>query len=98
MAAESGADVHHHFAPRCLLRRFDAAAGDLADWSEFDEEAEHWSIEVRGPLPRRPCRADRSLYPRDPSSRPTTSRWITNTSSGRKTMAHSEFLRTAIPA
>jgi hypothetical protein len=47
MAAESGADVHHG-APRCLLGLFDAAAGDLADWSEFDAEAERWGIEVRG--------------------------------------------------
>jgi hypothetical protein len=47
MAAESGADVHHS-APRCLLGLFDAAAGGLADWSEFDEEAERLSIEVRG--------------------------------------------------
>jgi len=47
MAAESGADVHH-FAPRCLLGLFDAAATGLADWSEFDKEAERWGIEVRG--------------------------------------------------
>jgi len=48
MAAESGADVHHG-VPRCLLRLFDAAAGGLADWSEFDAEAEQrWGIEVRG--------------------------------------------------
>ena len=47
MAAESGADVHHG-APRCLLGLFDAAAGGLADWSEFDAEAERWGIEVRG--------------------------------------------------
>jgi hypothetical protein len=47
MAAESGADVHH-FAPRCLLGHFDAAARGLADWSGFDAEAERWSIEVRG--------------------------------------------------
>jgi hypothetical protein len=31
-----------------LLRLFDAAAGDLADWSEFDAEAERWDIDVRG--------------------------------------------------
>jgi len=47
MAAEAGADVHHG-APRCLLGRFDAAAGVLADWSVFDAEAERLSIEVRG--------------------------------------------------
>src|SRR5215208_346335 len=47
MAAESGADVHHG-APRCLLRHFDAPAGDLAEWSEFDAEAERLSFEVRG--------------------------------------------------
>jgi hypothetical protein len=47
MAAEVRVDVHHG-APRCLLRLFDAAAGDLADWSEFDAEAERWGIEVRG--------------------------------------------------
>jgi hypothetical protein len=47
MAAEAGVDVHH-FAPRCLLRLFDVAAGGLADWSEFDAEVERWGIEVRG--------------------------------------------------
>src|SRR5215208_1937415 len=47
MAAESGSDVHHG-APRCLLGLFDAAAGGLADCSEFDAEAERLSIEVRG--------------------------------------------------
>jgi hypothetical protein len=47
MAAESGAGFHHG-APRCLLGLFDAAAGGLADWSEFDAEAERLSIEVRG--------------------------------------------------
>ena len=47
MAAEVRVDVHHG-APRCLLRLFDAAAGDLADWSEFDAEAERWGMEIRG--------------------------------------------------
>ncbi len=47
MVAESGADVHHD-APRCLLALFDATAGDLAEWSEFDAEAERWGNEVRG--------------------------------------------------
>ena len=47
MAAEIRTDVHH-CAPRCLLRLFDAAAEGLADWSEFDAEAERWSIEPRG--------------------------------------------------
>ena len=47
MAAEPGADVHHG-AQRCLLGLFDAAATGLADWSEFDAEAERWGIEVRG--------------------------------------------------
>jgi hypothetical protein len=46
MAAESGANVHDS-APRCLLGLFGAAAGGLADWSEFDAEAERWDIEVR---------------------------------------------------
>jgi hypothetical protein len=46
MAAESGAEVRHG-APRSLLGLFDAATG-LADWSEFDEEAERWGVEVRG--------------------------------------------------
>jgi hypothetical protein len=55
MAAESGADVHHD-APRCLLGLFDAAARGLADWSEFDAEAERWGIEVRG-LSREDLRA-----------------------------------------
>lgn len=55
MAAESGADVFHG-APRCLRWLFDAAAGDLADWSEFDAEAERWGIEVRG-LAREELRA-----------------------------------------
>ena len=47
MAAGTRADVHHR-APRCLLRLFDAAAEGLADWSEFDAEAERWGIEARG--------------------------------------------------
>ena len=47
MAAKSKADVPHR-APRCQLGLFDAAAGGLADWSEFDAEAERLSIEVRG--------------------------------------------------
>jgi hypothetical protein len=47
MAAEARADVHHG-VPRCLLRLFDAAAAGLADWSEFDAEAERWGVEVRG--------------------------------------------------
>jgi hypothetical protein len=34
----------HHGA----LRLFDAAAGCLADWSEFDLEAERWGVEFRG--------------------------------------------------
>jgi hypothetical protein len=55
MAAESEVDVHHG-APRCLLGLFDAASGDLADWSEFDAEAERLSIEVRG-LSREDLRA-----------------------------------------
>jgi hypothetical protein len=46
IAAESGADVHHR-ALRCPLRLFDAAAGGLCAWSEFDAEAERWGIEVR---------------------------------------------------
>jgi hypothetical protein len=53
MAAESGGDVHHG-ALRCLLGLFDAVDGDLADWSEFDAEAERLSIEVRGLFPRDP--------------------------------------------
>jgi hypothetical protein len=32
MAALARVDVHH-FAPRCLLGLFDAAAAGLADWS-----------------------------------------------------------------
>ena len=55
MAAESGADVHHG-SPRCLLGLFDAKVGGLADWSEFDAEAERWGIEVRG-LSREDLRA-----------------------------------------
>jgi hypothetical protein len=47
MAAESGAEVRHG-SPRCLLGIFDAAAGSLAEWSEFDAEAERLSIEVHG--------------------------------------------------
>ena len=47
MAAESGADIHHR-VPRCLLGLVDAAAGGLAEWSEFDAEAERLSIEVWG--------------------------------------------------
>jgi hypothetical protein len=55
MAAEFGADVHHD-APRWLLGLFDAAAGDLAEWSEFDAEVERVSFEVRG-LSREDLRA-----------------------------------------
>jgi hypothetical protein len=55
MAAESGADVHHS-APRCLFGLFDAAATGIAEWSEFDAEAERLSIEVRG-LSREDLRA-----------------------------------------
>jgi hypothetical protein len=47
MAALAKTDVHHG-APRCLLGLFDAVAGSLADWSEFDAEAERRGIEVRG--------------------------------------------------
>ena len=47
MAAEARAAVHHD-APRWSLRLFDATAGDFAEWSEFDAEVEHLSIEVRG--------------------------------------------------
>jgi hypothetical protein len=47
MAALARDDVHDG-APRCLLGLFDAASGGLADWSEFDGEAERLSIEVRG--------------------------------------------------
>ena len=55
MAAEARVNVHHG-APRCLLGLFDAAAGGLADWSEFDAEAERRGIEVRG-LSREDLRA-----------------------------------------
>jgi hypothetical protein len=55
MAAESETDVHHG-TPRCLLELFDAAGGDVADWSEFDAEAERLGIEVRG-LSREELRA-----------------------------------------
>ena len=41
---ESRSDVHHG-ALRCLLGLFDAAATGIADWSEFDAEAERLSIE-----------------------------------------------------
>jgi hypothetical protein len=47
MAAEASVDVHH-LPPRCLLGHFAAATGDLADWSEFEAEAERRGIEVRG--------------------------------------------------
>ena len=53
MAAESGADVHRG-APSCLLGLFDAAAGGLADRSEFDTEAERWGLEVPWALSLRP--------------------------------------------
>jgi len=55
MAAEDRVDVHHS-APHCLLVLFDAAAGGLADWSEFDAEAARLSTEVRG-LSREDLRA-----------------------------------------
>jgi hypothetical protein len=47
MAAEARVGIRH-CTPRCLLGLFDAAAAGLADWSEFDAEAERWGIEVRG--------------------------------------------------
>ena len=47
MAAGAKVDVYH-FAPRCQLGLFDAAAGGFADWSEFVAEAECWGVEVRG--------------------------------------------------
>jgi hypothetical protein len=47
VAAETWVNVNHG-APRCLLGLFEAAATGLADWSEFDAEAERWGIEVRG--------------------------------------------------
>jgi hypothetical protein len=47
MAALARDDVHDG-APRCLLGLYDTASGGLADWSEFDGEAERLSIEVRG--------------------------------------------------
>ena len=47
MAAEARSDVHHR-VPCCLLRLFDAAAEGLADWSEFDQEAGRWGVEVLG--------------------------------------------------
>jgi hypothetical protein len=47
MAAEARVDVRDG-APRCLLGVFDAPAGSIADWSEFDAEADRLSIEVRG--------------------------------------------------
>ena len=37
MAAEVSVDVHH-FAPRCLLGLFDAAAEGLTDWSELERQ------------------------------------------------------------
>jgi hypothetical protein len=46
----------HHGAPRWLLRLFDAAATGLADWPEFDAEAERLGIEVCG-LSREDLRA-----------------------------------------
>jgi hypothetical protein len=46
IAAEARVDVHR--VPRFLLGLFDAAAGGIADWSEFDAEAERWGIEARG--------------------------------------------------
>jgi hypothetical protein len=55
MADEARADVHHG-APRCLLGLFDAAAGSLADRSEFEAEVESWDIVVRG-LSREDLRA-----------------------------------------
>jgi hypothetical protein len=47
MADEARADLHHG-ASRCLLGLLDAAAGGLADWSEFDAEAERWASRSAG--------------------------------------------------
>jgi hypothetical protein len=56
MASLARVDVHHRGAPRCLLGLFDAAFGGLADWSEFNAEAQHLSVEVCG-LSREDLRA-----------------------------------------
>ena len=48
MFAGAEANVHHG-APLCLLGLFDAAATRLADWSDFNAEAERWCIEVPDP-------------------------------------------------
>ena len=45
MAAESGANVYDSAPAAGALRR---GGQGLADWSEFDVEAERWGIEVRG--------------------------------------------------
>ena len=46
--AEAGAAVHvHHGAARCLLSLYEAAAEGLAEWAEFDAEAERWGVDVR---------------------------------------------------
>ncbi len=42
----AAADIHHR-VPRCLLRLYDLAAEGLADWSEFDQEAERWGVKPR---------------------------------------------------
>jgi hypothetical protein len=68
MAAEVRVDIHH-FAPRCLLGLFDVAATELADWSEFDAEAERWGIEARGLSREDLDHYDRELHPRDPCHR-----------------------------
>ena len=47
LAAEARIDVYHR-VPRFLLGLLGAAAGGLADRSEFDTEAKRLSIKVRG--------------------------------------------------
>ena len=37
----------HHRVPHCLLRLYDLAAQGLADWSEFDTEAERGGVGPR---------------------------------------------------
>ena len=68
IAAEARADVHYS-APRCLLGLFYAATAGLADWSEFDAEAERWGIDVRGHSREESTALIRGLYPRDPYHR-----------------------------
>lgn len=48
MSTEGRTAVHvHHGAARCLISLYDRAAEGSGSWSDFDAEAERWSVHYR---------------------------------------------------